>query len=190
MSGRVKVQVQVTKDIAFVQETEPNLNLRWPCLKSRNDIERMRRAGRCRKVWRKCGRRRAGLTPRACGCPATNASVGAISGSRNYPTYKEARLSRFTCVDVNEQVVHGLPGGATLRAGRRQARVALPSKGLRRHRLNRWLRPGRALSRAARRDAAEDGARSRAHQPGKRWSESQAHAVQRRAKRVNSSASS
>jgi methionyl aminopeptidase len=43
---------------------------------------------------------------------------GAISLSRNYPTYKEGEgFPGFTCISVNEVVVHGIPGGRLLREG-------------------------------------------------------------------------
>ncbi len=43
---------------------------------------------------------------------------GAIGLSKNYPTYKAGEgYPAETCISVNEEVVHGIPGGRTLREG-------------------------------------------------------------------------
>jgi len=42
--------------------------------------------------------------------------VGAIALSRNYPTYKEGEgFPGYTCISVNEEVVHGIPGPRQLK---------------------------------------------------------------------------
>src|SRR5580698_1387460 len=44
--------------------------------------------------------------------------VGAKALSKNYPTYKEGEgFPGNTCISVNEEVVHGIPGGRRLREG-------------------------------------------------------------------------
>src|SRR6476620_4192298 len=44
--------------------------------------------------------------------------VGGIGLSRNYPTYKEGEgFPGHTCISVNEEVVHGIPGRRTLKEG-------------------------------------------------------------------------
>src|SRR4051812_3545798 len=45
-------------------------------------------------------------------------AAGAISGSRHYPTYKPGEgYPGYTCISVNDEVVHGIPGGRTLKEG-------------------------------------------------------------------------
>src|SRR5580692_2423293 len=44
--------------------------------------------------------------------------VGAIALSKNYPTYKEGEgFPGYTCISVNEEVVHGIPGPRILKDG-------------------------------------------------------------------------
>jgi methionyl aminopeptidase len=43
---------------------------------------------------------------------------GATSGSRNYPTYREGEgFPGYTCISVNEEVIHGVPGPRRLKDG-------------------------------------------------------------------------
>ena len=43
---------------------------------------------------------------------------GAIGTSKNYPTYKPGEgYPSETCISVNEEVVHGIPGSRMLREG-------------------------------------------------------------------------
>lgn len=45
-------------------------------------------------------------------------SHGAVGMSKNYPTYKEGEgYPAETCISVNEEVVHGIPGGRALKEG-------------------------------------------------------------------------
>src|SRR5215211_6603345 len=91
-------------------------------LKSRNEIERMRRAGQvaCNILAKMRAAVRPGVTTFELDELAREemASVGAVSGSRNYPTYKEGEgFPGHTCISVNEEVVHGIPGRRTLKEG-------------------------------------------------------------------------
>ena len=44
--------------------------------------------------------------------------AGAVSGARNYPTYKPGEgFPGYTCISVNEEVVHGIPGPRSLKDG-------------------------------------------------------------------------
>jgi methionyl aminopeptidase len=44
--------------------------------------------------------------------------AGAIALSKNYPTYKHGEgFPGYTCISVNEEVVHGIPGPRTLKEG-------------------------------------------------------------------------
>ncbi len=44
--------------------------------------------------------------------------AGAVSGSKNYPTYVQGEgFPGFTCISVNEEIVHGIPGKRTLKEG-------------------------------------------------------------------------
>jgi methionyl aminopeptidase len=91
-------------------------------LKSRNDIERMRRAGQvaCHIL----AKMRAAVAPGVTTLELDELArdemlkVGAISGSRNYPTYKEGEgFPGYTCISVNDEVVHGIPGKRSLKPG-------------------------------------------------------------------------
>ena len=43
---------------------------------------------------------------------------GAIALSKNYPTYKQGEgFPGYTCISVNEEVVHGIPGKRELQEG-------------------------------------------------------------------------
>src|SRR5215203_2646744 len=43
---------------------------------------------------------------------------GAIGLSKNYPTYKPGEgFPGYTCISVNEEVVHGIPGARKLKEG-------------------------------------------------------------------------
>lgn len=91
-------------------------------LKSRREIEKMRRAGRLA---------RAILARMASAC-APGVTTGelndiardllqahnAVSLSKNYPTYKPGEgYPAETCISVNEEVVHGIPGPRRLQEG-------------------------------------------------------------------------
>jgi methionyl aminopeptidase len=91
-------------------------------LKSRNEIERMRRAGQvaCNIL----AKMRQAVAPGVATMDLDElareemAKSGAVSGSRNYPTYKEGEgFPGFTCISVNEEVVHGIPGRRVLKDG-------------------------------------------------------------------------
>ena len=44
--------------------------------------------------------------------------VGGVAMSKNYPTYKEGEgFPGYTCISVNEEVVHGIPGPRVLKEG-------------------------------------------------------------------------
>ncbi len=44
--------------------------------------------------------------------------VGGIGMSKNYPTYKPGEgFPGYTCISVNEEVVHGIPGKRMLKDG-------------------------------------------------------------------------
>jgi methionyl aminopeptidase len=91
-------------------------------LKSRNDIERMRRAGQvaCRILAKMRAAVGPGVTTLELDGLARDEmqKVGAISGSRNYPTYKEGEgFPGYTCISVNDEVVHGIPGKRALKSG-------------------------------------------------------------------------
>lgn len=46
------------------------------------------------------------------------AKVGGVAMSKNYPTYKAGEgFPGYTCISVNEEVVHGIPGPRVLREG-------------------------------------------------------------------------
>ncbi len=91
-------------------------------LKSRTDIERMRRAGQvANNILAKMRQLVApGVTTSALDelARVEMDKAGAVSGSRNYPTYVEGEgFPGFTCISVNEEVVHGIPGPRTLKTG-------------------------------------------------------------------------
>ncbi len=91
-------------------------------LKSRSEIELMRHAGQVgHEILEKM--RLASLpgvtTQELDDLAATElAKVGGIGMSRNYPTYKAGEgFPGHTCISVNEEVVHGIPGPRTLKDG-------------------------------------------------------------------------
>jgi len=44
--------------------------------------------------------------------------AGAVSGSKNYPTYKPGEgYPGYTCISVNSEIVHGIPGKRVLKDG-------------------------------------------------------------------------
>src|SRR5580692_6909970 len=46
------------------------------------------------------------------------AKVGGVGMSRNFPTYREGEgFPGHTCISVNEEVVHGIPGKRKLKEG-------------------------------------------------------------------------
>lgn len=91
-------------------------------LKTRREIEMMRRAGQA-------GRDILAAMQRAAVPGVTTAElddlarveldkVGAVALSKNYPTYKAGEgFPGYTCISVNEEVVHGIPGKRVLREG-------------------------------------------------------------------------
>ena len=91
-------------------------------LKSRNDIERMRRAGHA--ACHILAKMRAAVAPGVTTLELDELArdemdkVGAISGSKNYPSYKPGEgFPGYTCISVNDEVVHGIPGGRALKNG-------------------------------------------------------------------------
>src|SRR5215216_6520539 len=91
-------------------------------LKTRREIEMMRRAGQVAfEVLAKMERAAApGVTTLELDELAREEldKVGAVALSKNYPTYKDGEgFPGHTCISVNEQVVHGIPGKRTLKAG-------------------------------------------------------------------------
>jgi methionyl aminopeptidase len=91
-------------------------------LKSRREIEMMRRAGHvaCHVLARMREVAVAGVSTGEIDAVARDEmlSAGAVSGSRNYPTYKEGKgFPGFTCISINEEIVHGIPGKRVLREG-------------------------------------------------------------------------
>jgi methionyl aminopeptidase len=91
-------------------------------IKSRREIEMMRRAGRLACLILEKMRRAVvpGVTTFELNEVARREleSAGAIGLSKNYPTYKPGEgYPAETCISVNEQVVHGIPGPRQLREG-------------------------------------------------------------------------
>ncbi|HEX8912084.1 MAG TPA: type I methionyl aminopeptidase [Humisphaera sp.] len=91
-------------------------------LKSRREIEMMRRAGQvaCQVLARMREVAVAGVTTAEIDAVAKEEMLraGAVSGSRNYPTYEEGKgFPGYTCLSVNEEIVHGIPGKRVLREG-------------------------------------------------------------------------
>src|SRR5579871_3320169 len=91
-------------------------------LKSRREIEMMRRTGQvARAILAKM--QEAALPGVTTGQLDDLAHqelerIGGIGLSKNYPTYKEGEgFPGYTCISVNEEVVHGIPGKRTLREG-------------------------------------------------------------------------
>jgi len=91
-------------------------------LKSRHDIEMMRRAGQvgCNILAKMRQAAVVGVSTAVLDelAHAELAKVGGIALSKNYPTYKEGEgFPGYTCISVNEEVVHGVPGRRTLKQG-------------------------------------------------------------------------
>src|SRR3984885_15231047 len=91
-------------------------------LKTSREIEMIRRAGTVAHDI--LGKMRAACVPGATTlqldllAKAEMDLVGAIALSKNYPTYKEGEgFPGYTCISVNEEVVHGIPGPRHLREG-------------------------------------------------------------------------
>lgn len=91
-------------------------------LKTRREIEMMRRAGQA--AFRILGLMResaiAGVTTGQLDALAQHEmeKIGAIALSKNYPTYKKGEgFPGHTCISVNEEVVHGIPGNRELKDG-------------------------------------------------------------------------
>jgi methionyl aminopeptidase len=91
-------------------------------LKSRHDIEMMRQAGQvgCNILAAMRQAAVAGITTGELDELARIEldKVGGIALSKNYPTYKPGEgFPGYTCISVNEQVVHGVPGRRKLESG-------------------------------------------------------------------------
>jgi methionyl aminopeptidase len=91
-------------------------------LKTRREIEMMRRAGQVA--------RNIVVTMHRATAPGVTTGeldelarvelekVGAVALSKNYPTYKDGEgFPGYTCISVNDEVVHGIPGKRVLREG-------------------------------------------------------------------------
>jgi methionyl aminopeptidase len=91
-------------------------------LKSRHDTDMMRRAGVVGNAILAAMRSAVlpGVTTKQLDELAERelARVGARATSKNYPTYKPGEgYPAYTCISVNEEVVHGIPGPRKLREG-------------------------------------------------------------------------
>jgi len=91
-------------------------------LKTRREIEMMRRAGRVGRDILNAMRQASvpGITTGELDelARVELEKVGGIALSKNYPTYKEGEgFPGYTCISVNEEVVHGIPGKRTLQEG-------------------------------------------------------------------------
>lgn len=91
-------------------------------LKSSREIEMIRRAGRAANEI--LAKMRQAAVPGATTwsidmiAKAELDRIGGIGLSKNYPTYKEGEgFPGYTCISVNEEVVHGIPGPRTLKEG-------------------------------------------------------------------------
>src|SRR3954462_6392248 len=91
-------------------------------LKTRREIEMMRRAGQvaCEILAKMRQASKVGVTTQELDDLARDEldKVGGIGLSKNYPTYKEGEgFPGHTCISVNEEVVHGVPGNRILKDG-------------------------------------------------------------------------
>ena len=91
-------------------------------LKTRREIEMMRRAGQvAHEVLAKMERAAVvGVSTLELDelARAELEKVGAVALSKNYPTYKPGEgFPGHTCISVNEEVVHGIPGRRVLKDG-------------------------------------------------------------------------
>jgi len=91
-------------------------------LKTSREIEMMRRAGQVAHDI--LGKMRQACVPGATTlaldllAAAEMNKVGAKALSKNYPTYKDGEgFPGHTCISVNDEVVHGIPGSRVLREG-------------------------------------------------------------------------
>src|SRR5437588_2756015 len=91
-------------------------------LKTRREIEMMRRAGQV--GYHILARMREAAAPGVTTGELDELArdeldkVGGIALSKNYPTYKPGEgYPGYTCISVNEEVVHGIPGKRTLKEG-------------------------------------------------------------------------
>ncbi|HWP40063.1 MAG TPA: type I methionyl aminopeptidase [Tepidisphaeraceae bacterium] len=91
-------------------------------IKTRREIEMMRRAGQagCEILAKMREAVAPGVSTQELNEIARRelARVGAVGLSKNYPTYKPGEgFPAETCISVNEEVVHGIPGSRQLREG-------------------------------------------------------------------------
>src|SRR5262245_49377651 len=91
-------------------------------LKSRREIEMMRRAGQvgCQILATMREHVASGVTTHELNeiAAVELKKAGGIGLSKNYPTYKEGEgFPSETCISVNEEVVHGIPSSRQLREG-------------------------------------------------------------------------
>jgi methionyl aminopeptidase len=91
-------------------------------IKSRPEIERMRRAGQLGYQILNAMHKAAqpGVTTQALDDLARDLlqAAGAKAGSKNYPTYRPGEgFPGYTCISVNEEVVHGIPGPRVVNDG-------------------------------------------------------------------------
>jgi methionyl aminopeptidase len=91
-------------------------------IKTRREIEMMRRTGRAAHeiLLKMKEASRPGVTTLELDELAQDelAKIGGIGLSKNYPTYKEGEgFPGHTCISVNEEVVHGIPGKRVLKDG-------------------------------------------------------------------------
>ena len=91
-------------------------------IKTRREIEMMRRTGQvAHEILQKMHQAaKPGVTTLELDELAQDelAKVGGIGLSKNYPTYKEGEgFPGHTCISVNEEVVHGIPGKRVLKEG-------------------------------------------------------------------------
>jgi methionyl aminopeptidase len=91
-------------------------------LKSRREIEMMRAAGKLAHDI--LAKMKAAAVPGVTTgeldelARAELERAGATSPSKNYPTYKPGEgFPGYTCISINEEVVHGIPGPRTLKEG-------------------------------------------------------------------------
>ena len=91
-------------------------------LKTRREIELMRRAGQLGFLI--LGKMRAAARPGVTTAQLDDLArveldrAGGIGLSKNYPSYKPGEgYPAYTCISVNEEVVHGIPGPRVLKEG-------------------------------------------------------------------------
>ena len=91
-------------------------------IKSRFEIERMRRAGKLASEV--LAKMQAAVAPGVSTQELDDLArgelekVGAKALSKNYPTYRPNEgFPGYTCISINEEVVHGVPGARTLKDG-------------------------------------------------------------------------